>query len=192
MIPWLAKIDMFMFYRYLDNSKVYFEWGSGGSTYQASLRENIKKIYSVESDIEWQTKLKSVIKDHSKLEFIFAEMHSEPKSLGYPGKNSNHLQWRNYSNKILELSKEEQEQIDFIMIDGRFRVACCLKCFDVISENCIIAFDDFLNRSKYHVVLDYFDIIETTSDKRMVMLKKKKGINTVEKSVISKYEVLSL
>lgn len=32
-----------MFYKYLDN--IYFEYGSGGSTYQASIRKNIKTIY---------------------------------------------------------------------------------------------------------------------------------------------------
>ena len=37
-----------MFYKYLNNTSVYFEYGSGGSTYQASTRKNIKKIYSVE------------------------------------------------------------------------------------------------------------------------------------------------
>ena len=50
MIPELSENDMKMFYRYLDNSTIYFEYGSGGSTYQASLRQNIKKIYTVESD----------------------------------------------------------------------------------------------------------------------------------------------
>ena len=32
------------------NQKIYFEYGFGGSTYQASTRDNIIKIYSVESD----------------------------------------------------------------------------------------------------------------------------------------------
>ena len=58
MEPMLSKQDKAMFYRHLDRTRVYFEYGSGGSTYQASIRPNIKKIYSVESDIEWQTKLK--------------------------------------------------------------------------------------------------------------------------------------
>ena len=35
--------DKKMFYKYLDNTNVYFEYGSGGSTYQASIRKNITK-----------------------------------------------------------------------------------------------------------------------------------------------------
>jgi len=54
MEPHLSKNDKKIFYKYLDNANVYFEYGSGGSTYQASIRKNIKTIYSVESDITWQ------------------------------------------------------------------------------------------------------------------------------------------
>ena len=49
MLPHLSPNDMKMFYKYLDKSIVYFEYGSGGSTYQASIRSNIQKIYSVEN-----------------------------------------------------------------------------------------------------------------------------------------------
>ena len=53
MIPELSANDMKMFYRYLDKATIYFEYGSGGSTYQANLRPNIQKIYTVESDKTW-------------------------------------------------------------------------------------------------------------------------------------------
>ena len=43
MEPHLDKNDKNMFYKYLDNATVYFEYGSGGSTYQASIRNNILK-----------------------------------------------------------------------------------------------------------------------------------------------------
>ena len=57
MEPFLSKNDKNLFYNYLDNINVYFEYGSGGDTYQASIRKNIKTIYSV-SDITWHNKLK--------------------------------------------------------------------------------------------------------------------------------------
>jgi hypothetical protein len=37
-------------------------------------------------------------------------------------------------------------------------------------DDCVIAFDDFLNRPYYHIVLDYYDIIEKTKDNSMVIL----------------------
>lgn len=39
MEPQLSKNDKKLFYKYLDNVNVYFEYGSGGSTYQASIRK---------------------------------------------------------------------------------------------------------------------------------------------------------
>lgn len=77
-----------------------------------------------------------------------------------PGKNATNTQKINYSNHIRKLNKEQQDSIDLVFIDGRFRVACCLKCYDVIKDECLIAFDDFLNRPEYHVVLNYFDIVD--------------------------------
>ena len=87
------------------------------------------------------------------------------------------------------MSKEEQDSIDLVFIDGRFRVACCLKCYDIISEKCLIAFDDFLDREYYHIVLEYFDIIEHTEDNRMAILKKKKNLN-IPKELVEKYELV--
>ena len=133
MEPHLERNDKKMFYRYLNNSIVYFEYGSGGSTYQASIRNNIKKIYTVESDIEWQNKLKNIIKKRN-ITYIFNEMDTRPNSWGVPGSKATKQQKINYSNHMINLSKEEQDKIDLILIDGRFRVACCLKCYDIINE----------------------------------------------------------
>jgi signal transduction histidine kinase len=65
MNPYLSNNDIIMFYKYLDKAKIYFEYGSGGSTYQASIRDNIIKIYCVESDNDWLNKLKENIKKNN-------------------------------------------------------------------------------------------------------------------------------
>ena len=89
----------------------------------------------------------------------------------------------------MNLTRQEQQSIDLLLIDGRFRVACCLKCYDIINDECFIAFDDFLCRPYYHIVLDYFDIVEqNTTDDRMVILKKKKNV-IVPKELLEKYEL---
>lgn len=190
MEPWLGSSDKVMFYKYLDKSNIYFEYGSGGSTNQAAIRSNITKIYSVESDLEWHNKLKTILKDYNHIDFIYNEMGTKPNDWGHPGLNSTHEQRINYSNHIKLIDEETKQKIDIVMIDGRFRVACCLKCFEVIGDNCVIAFDDFLNRTHYHVVLDYYDIIEKTQDNRMVILKKKHNINCVPNELITKYELI--
>tara|TARA_B100000035_G_scaffold307363_1_gene310518 strand:- start:126 stop:698 length:573 start_codon:yes stop_codon:yes gene_type:complete len=188
MEPFFKKNDKEMFYRHLKNIDVYFEYGSGGSTYQASIRENIKTIYSVESDIQWQKKLKQIIIQPN-INYIYNEMDTQPNNWGHPGKNATNIQKTNYSNQIIKLSKEHQDSIDLVLIDGRFRVACCLKCYDVIKDNCLIIFDDFLDRKQYHIVLEYFDIIEKTQDNSMVILKKKKNVN-IPNELIEKYSLI--
>lgn len=188
MEPLLSKNDKNLFYKYLDITNVYFEYGSGGSTYQASIRKNIKNIYSVESDSTWQKKLTQIIKNPN-INYIYNEMDTQQNTWGHPGKNATNIQQINYSNQITNLSKEEQDSIDLVLIDGRFRVACCLKCYDIIKDNCQVVFDDFLNRPHYHIVLEYFDIIEKTHDNRMVILRKKKNVN-IPKKLIEKYELI--
>ena len=70
-------------------------------------------------------------------------MDTKPKSWGNPGPKSTPNQWINYSNQIRLLDDKSVQEIDLIMIDGRFRVACCLRCFDIITDKCVIIFDDF-------------------------------------------------
>lgn len=190
MEPCLAENDKIMFYALLDKATVYFEYGIGGSTYQANNRSNILKIYSVESDKLWLDRLLSMVKS-SKVEFLYNEMDTRPNTWGNPGQNSTPTQRMNYSNQLRNLRKSEQDKIDLVLIDGRFRVACCLKCFDVIRSDCLIAFDDFLNRPNYHVVLNYYDVVNTTKDRRMVILKKKKGVDSIPRDIIEKYELIS-
>jgi hypothetical protein len=173
MEPLFCNNDKIMFYKYLDKSNIYFEYGSGGSTYQASIRDNIKLIYSVESDLNWYNKLNQLLVDKNKVNLIYNDMCAEPNNWGRPGKNSTSDQLKNYSNQFLFLPKYVQKKINLILIDGRFRVACCMKLINLISNNCFIAFDDFLNRPQYHIILDYFNIIEQTQDNQMVILKKK-------------------
>lgn len=175
----LQEEDKKMFSKYLDRCNNYLEFGTGGSTYIASFKNNIKNIFTVDSDIIWQNKLKEKIKNIN-VKYIYIDVDTKPNNWGYPGDRATNLQKKNYSEQIKKI-----KDIDFVLIDGRFRVACCLKCH----ENCYIAFDDFLWRPNYHIVLDYFDIIEKTSNNSMVILRKKININIPEE-IIEKYELI--
>lgn len=187
MEPHLATNDKQLFYKYLDKATNYFEFGSGGSTYQAALRANIASIHSVESDFAWYTRMVSLLREKPHVRLVYNEMDTKANTWGNPGPASTKEQKMRYSEQIRML---DTSGLDLILIDGRFRVVCCLKCFDVISDDCLIAFDDFLDRPAYHVVLAYYDIIERTGDNRMVILKKKAGM-VVPNELILKYELVS-
>jgi hypothetical protein len=116
-------------------------------------------------------------------------MGTKPHTWGYPSKSCDKSKLANYSEHIRNLSVEERSKIDLVMIDGRFRVACCLKCFDIINDECYIIFDDFLNRKNYHIILVYYEIVEKTEDKRMVVLRKKNNVS-IPDDLIRKYELI--
>lgn len=187
MKPYFYNNDLKMFYKYLDRSSNYFEFGSGGSTYQAIIRSNIKKVYSVESDKTWYNIIKSKI-NNDNFYYFFIDLKSKPNNLGYPG-NCSIDEYRNYSDIISYIPKNLSNEIDLILIDGRFRVSCALKVFTVINKKTKVIFDDFLDRPQYKIVLKYYKIIESTKDKSMVVLKKRKNIENPSNELISKYEL---
>ena len=71
MNPLFKKNDINLFKKYIYQSKIYFEYGCGGSTYLASLCNNIEKIYTVDSDIEWLNKVGLHINKKKKILLIY-------------------------------------------------------------------------------------------------------------------------
>lgn len=184
MEPHILPYDKQMFYKYLDKAKKYFEFGSGGSTYQASIRQNIEKIYSVESMLEWISKLKEIIPSNNKLEIQYIDLKNDGKMWGYPGLLATNEDKKKYSDAIIG-----HNDIDLVLIDGRFRVACALKTFITVNDDCLVIIDDFINRPEYHILKNYFIIIETTINNSMVVLKKKKNIKLPSQTLIQYYEL---
>ena len=155
-LPDMGENDLAMFYRYLDMATIYFEYGAGGSTVQATKRDGIKKIYSVESSPEWHEEVSACLSKDSRVKCIYVDINNSPGiKWGYPGSSSIPEQWTGYSDQLSLLGKEESLKVDCLLIDGRFRVACCLKAMKVTSDDCIFIFDDFLNRPQYNVCLLY-------------------------------------
>jgi hypothetical protein len=64
-----------------------------------------------------------------------------------------------------------------IMIDGRFRVSCCLDIYDKISDSTVIFFHNFRDRKYYHEVLHFYNVIE--SGETVFVLQKKSNISLV-------------
>jgi hypothetical protein len=75
MEPHINSLDKILFYKYLDKATNYMEFGSGGSTYQASLRPNIKSITVVESDLGWINIVNSKI-SHPSIKFNYIDIES--------------------------------------------------------------------------------------------------------------------
>jgi len=192
MKPLMTDRDCELLNERLDKTKLYLEFGCGGSTYQAMMKPNIQHVYSVESDHLWISKLKSMPffkTNRLKVSFLFIDIQTTANKLGYPGSKSKPADKAKYSRAITTLNPKLLKKIDTVLIDGRFRVACALHCFNSISNDAIVMFDDFVKRKHYHVVLDYYNIIQKGDN--LVFLQKK-SVDPPTPNVISKYEQIPL
>jgi len=151
-----------VFRKYLSQCSNYFEFGSGGSTYRASITDNIKTITSVESDKLFSEKIKKL---SSKIDMIYVNI-GPTGDYGRPLLKLNSNLWKNYANAF----EKRKENTDLVLVDGRFRVACALKvCLELPSSTVLV--HDFYNRAHYHCILPYFDVIESVET--LVVLKPK-------------------
>ncbi|OHT14810.1 hypothetical protein TRFO_14735 [Tritrichomonas foetus] len=171
--------DKPLFYRYLDKARRFFEFGSGGSTYQAAKRGIF--IYSVESDVKWHQKIQNDFGGNYKnIVFLTVDLHSDG-NWGTPGPDTTINDWVKYSRAY-----KREYHCDTFLIDGRFRVACALNIFTEIDDDTIVIIHDFFNRPKYHVILDFYDIVEKGTV--TVVLRKKQGIQPPSRELLDKYE----
>ncbi len=80
-------------------------------------------------------------------EFSYPLIKNKKKILNYINSINRYLEGKDYP--------------DFILIDGRFRVACCLNLLRYLNKNTsniIILVDDFRKRHHYKILYQYFDI----------------------------------
>jgi len=184
-LAWLmTKNEQKIFIRYLKNAQIYLEFGSGGSTI-AALSNSNGKIYSVESSKDWiklmekKHKIIRLSKKSKRLNLIYADI-GNTKGSGYPiiSFNENNFdKFLNYYQKIFS-DYPEIKDADIVLIDGRFRVACCLSVLLESHNNPIIIFHDFWNRPQYHVIKKFVNIIDRIDS--IMVCKKKDNISNNE------------
>lgn len=152
------------FYSYLRKGTHYYEFGSGGSTVAACNSNNILSVTSVESDTTFYEKMCAYFNPKpEKLTFRFIDVGCKG-NWGYPSPTCPQSTYEQYYKSI-------DGNPDLVLIDGRFRVACALATWFAIDAAAIVLFDDFFDRSFYHAVLDYYNVLERSG--RMAVLQKK-------------------
>jgi hypothetical protein len=196
----MSSSEKILFSLYLKNSTVYYEYGTGGSTTFAcsllslsssassSIDSNLQTIFSIESDQEFITNLI----DQSDCLQANLQQHFYPvypsigpiKGFGYPIRNPNLILesqmnlWLSYPQSILTLVKRYKLPPDFVLIDGRFRVASALFTLLVLPSDSIIAIHDFSPRPQYYTILKYYEPIECVNS--LLIAKQKEKINWKE------------
>ncbi len=180
-----SKKSNFFFLKELKKSRFYFEYGSGTSTLIAD--ELNKNYISIELDSAFYNLIHKKIKKKDKIKLF---------NIGPVGEYSYPIlkiksKIINYVQSIDKYSKNKNFP-DLILIDGRFRVACCLnllKFKKIIKNKTKIILDDYKNREEYHILQEFFSIKKIG---RLGILKAKKNNNTNKvKFLLNKYYFIS-
>ena len=132
----IKEIDFFK--GYVSKANSYFEYGCGGSTVLVNSFLNIKRMVSVDSCLEWIEKTNQHILDVSKINFYYVDIKGNCVSWGAPIDNSKKSDWIKYPSIILE----QKEDFDLVLVDGRFRVACCALAAMKMSKNSFLLLHD--------------------------------------------------
>lgn len=137
----------------LKRSKFYFEYGSGSSTLAAN--DFNKKFISIELDKKYYFEIKKRIKnDQVKLfnigpvgEFSYPILKLKKKIVSYINSIDTYLNNKDYP--------------DLILVDGRFRIACCLNILRHVQKKSLkvlILLDDYEKRESYKILNRFFKI----------------------------------
>jgi hypothetical protein len=137
------------------------EFGCGGSTI-LFLENEVEILDSVESDKIWAAKVCAEPNAATALRSGRFRMHhvdiGPTKAWGHPVDDRLKASWPRYPRAIWRNLKSPA--VDFVFLDGRFRVACALVALLQIKVPALIAVHDFWFRLKaYGEILEFLDVV---------------------------------
>ena len=140
----------------MQRSKRYLEYGTGGTTLKA-LELGIPEIVCVESDVDWleAVRREGMKYEGSSVQILIHGDIGETKEWGYPVSHNDWKKFPNYSLAPWKHYKKNGNSPDLVLIDGRFRVACCMATLLFAKPGCTVLFDDYMGRPSYHVVENF-------------------------------------
>lgn len=170
-----------LFISNLKNCNIYGEYGCGLSTVYAN--QYIRKItISVDSDFRWTEKVKNSV-DSTELLNIKAINLGKVKEFGIPESYS----FKENISEYLQYIWIQNKKPDFILIDGRFRVATFLTTLINAKKGTTVCFDDYTTRPQYHIVEKFEKPLQ--KNKRQAIFKVNNNYNLKElMNYIDKFE----
>lgn len=119
-LPWITFRARAWLIRVVGAQHRVFEWGSGGST--MFWCDRAARVVSVEHDPQWFRRVRETL-DHEAIkhcQYILAEPPVSDDA-EYPSQRMPGREFRNY---VQAIDRFEDHGFDFILVDGRARVAC--------------------------------------------------------------------
>lgn len=142
-----------------ERASVILEYGSGGSTALAAEMGG-KTVFSVESDANHAARLGVWLEDHcpkADVRLHWADI-GPVGEWGKPASTSDFRKFQSYPLSVWD--RDDFQQPDVVLIDGRFRAGCLLAVLYRTKAPVSVYFDDYLNRPAYHVVEDFVPVAE--------------------------------
>ena len=169
----MSREEIAMLVRHAEGKTVAVEFGAGGST--MLLRACVTgEVHSVESDARWIEVVSSSTALAPPALSAWTPHHidiGQTGGWGYPMSDEGRERYSDYSSAVFDRIANAPE---LVLIDGRFRVRCAL---EVIRRgiDATVFVHDFWTRPHYHVVLEFFDQVETAEN--AVVLRPRRGID---------------
>jgi hypothetical protein len=166
-VPWFDEASTEFYSDHIKTSRIYLEYGSGGSTMQAA--QHVDVLVSVDSDPYFVRAVKRKLGRES----VKADYRLIYSDIGRTGEwgipvqreksKADLAKWRKYPQSPWIYFREKGIEPDTILIDGRFRVACALESLKNLSPdaNTLLLFDDYMNRAHYHEIEKFADRVAT-------------------------------
>ena len=152
--PMMDGPSLARFRQELAKCRFYLEFGSGGSTVEAD-RADIPGI-SVENDPYYHQAVRAALKDGTQIRLCTVDIGTT-KGGGRPlfSKPTERriAVWRRYVEAPFPIIRQQGEFPDFVLVDGRFRVACAIETARQAREMgaaTLIMLDDYEGRPHYH------------------------------------------
>lgn len=170
-IPWMTPAAIDIINAILTPDLKGFEFGSGRSTLFIAPR--VEELVSLEHDVAWYQYISEELMKRSlnNVHYFLKPPASEPsKTIGYPKNNYiNYTMPRIpatcYTEYAAFIDQYEDEEFDFIIIDGRARVECTQHAIPKLKKGGVLILDN-AERNRYasiHTMLRNWKSVFTTS-----------------------------
>ena len=162
MLPRMSEAEAALMDKYTPDGCV-LEFGAGGSS-AFFAKKGVRQLISVESDREWINRMllgNSTLRQWAKAGRWrpFHVQIGATGEWGFPLSQEPAVAWLNYHQAIWGVV--DAAALDFVLVDGRFRVACALQLLLRAREKTPrILVHDFAQREYYAVLLEFFDVVE--------------------------------
>lgn len=162
MLPRMSEAEAALMDKYTPDGCV-LEFGAGGSS-AFFAKKGVRQLISVESDREWINRMllgNSTLRQWAKAGRWrpFHVQIGATGEWGFPLSQEPAVAWLNYHQAIWDAV--DAAALDFVLVDGRFRVACALQLLLRAREKTPrILVHDFAQREYYAVLLEFFDVVE--------------------------------